>query len=72
MALQCCIRMDCNKSIIGADTSVQDMSGRVALELVRDYEEWIQSGLFSPEVISQLKGNSTCTLMILYIKLILC
>lgn len=34
---------------------MKDVTGRCAFEYITDHEEWIQSGLFSSEVISKLK-----------------
>ena len=39
----------------GADIDMKDVTGRCAFEYITDHEEWIQSGLFSSEVISKLK-----------------
>ena len=41
----------------GGNVHMKDTKGKCAFEYIRDYEEWIQSGHFSTDTISSLKGN---------------
>jgi ankyrin repeat protein len=40
----------------GASFSIKNAVGKCAFEYISDFEEWIQSGLFSPGIVSQLRG----------------
>ena len=41
----------------GASFSIKNAVGKCAFEYISDFEEWIQSGLFSPDIVSQLRGK---------------
>ena len=41
----------------GASFSAKNAVGKCAFEYISDFEEWIQSGLFSPDIVSQLRGK---------------
>ena len=36
---------------------MRDSTGKCAFEYIRDYEEWIQSGNFSPDIISVMRSK---------------
>ena len=40
-----------------------DSTGKCAFEYIRDYEEWIQSGNFSPDIISVMRSKLTVLML---------
>ena len=47
----------CSYSIyIGAFVDIRDAVGKYAFDYIRDYEEWIQSGHFTVDIVTKLRG----------------
>ena len=67
----CGINIICLFSLLvvaGVSIDMRDSLGKSAFEYIRDYEEWIQSRHFSPDILSKLRGEnirerSTCVYM---------
>ena len=46
-----------NAFLVGADVRLRNFQGATAFDLISDYDEWIECGYFTDEVLARLKGR---------------